>query len=943
MVPAGARLPETLDMAADPPDHGPAMTDEIIGRDAELAVVQSFLDRPVERLRVLVLEGEAGIGKSTIWQASVAAARERSLRVLASRPAEAEKTLPYVVLGDLFADAETDELEKLEAPRRRAFESALLRAESDLPVDPRALGVAIHTLLPALSRGGPLVLAIDDDQWMDASSAATLGFALRRALDQPILLLLSRRSDRGPLLAIEETFDAAEVRRLRVGALSVGAIQLLLRSRLNISFPRPTLLRLHEASGGNPFYALELARVRTMDATRDLTAPLAVPPNLERLVAARLDALDPTTRQALLLIAAHGRMPVGLLRALGVPNEVFEPAWAANVIETASGVVSFTHPLLASAIYQGAATGERRTAHRQLAMALEDPVERGRHLALASDEPSDALAAVLEAAVLVARDRGMPLAAAELAEHALRLTPPERDGDLHRRGIAATRAHLDAGAGIRARAIAADVLARAAPGVQRVEALILGSEVEDVGPAVMLLEQALTEAVDTPDLEARIHARLGGAGRATRGRDWAERHTREALRLAEQLNDASLRAELLMTIAGDRFERGDRQGIELAERAHALVTSLARPHRVGWADSSMGWVLTFSTEYGRSRKWLVNQLDYWRERDEQIRSDLLWLLALTEFWSGRWTLASEYADQVQEISLQYEEVSTDHLSPALIALHRGQIAVARGHSERALMLARGHLLPQHRAVLGVCDLWSGDSAAAVAHLIEADHTADLRGWNEPNIRWWRADFAEALLQLGRVDEAAQLIADWEAAATRIGRGRTLVHVVRCRGLLAAAHGDLATAVRLFEQAADRYEAIGDPFSRGRALLALGVVRLRARQKRDARFAIQAAVATFDALGAQGWAATARAELARVGGRERIEGLSPSEHRVAELVAEGRTNREIATTLFLGERTVASHLTHIYAKLGVRSRTELARHMPPTAQESGGAASKVPTS
>ena len=127
-----------------------------------------------------MLEGDAGIGKSTIWQAGVAAARERSLRVLVSRPAETERTLPYVVLGDLFADVEPEALEELETPRRRAFESALLRAEADHPVDPRALGVAILTLLSTSRERRPLVLAIDDDQWMDASSAATLAFALRQ-------------------------------------------------------------------------------------------------------------------------------------------------------------------------------------------------------------------------------------------------------------------------------------------------------------------------------------------------------------------------------------------------------------------------------------------------------------------------------------------------------------------------------------------------------------------------------------------------------------------------------------------------------------------------------------------------------------------------------------------------------------------------------------------
>ncbi|MGZ8515178.1 MAG: AAA family ATPase, partial [Candidatus Limnocylindrales bacterium] len=294
------------------------MADEIIGREAELSVVQAFLDRPAEGLRALMLSGASGIGKSTLWLAGVAAARERSFHVLTSRPAEAERTLAHVVLGDLFADIEPEVLAALPAPRRRAFESALLREESDVPLDPRALGVAILTLLPVLGNGQPLMLAIDDDQWMDPSSSATLLFALRRLQDQPISLLLSRRVAGTPATGLEDAIDPSAVERLAVGPLSLGGIQLLLRSRLDITFPRPTLARLHELSGGNAFYALELARVQSVDPVRDATLPLAVPPSLELLVGARLSALEAPTRRALLLIAAHGRFPVGLLRAVEV-------------------------------------------------------------------------------------------------------------------------------------------------------------------------------------------------------------------------------------------------------------------------------------------------------------------------------------------------------------------------------------------------------------------------------------------------------------------------------------------------------------------------------------------------------------------------------------------------------------------------------------------------
>jgi DNA-binding CsgD family transcriptional regulator len=177
-----------------------------------------------------------------------------------------------------------------------------------------------------------------------------------------------------------------------------------------------------------------------------------------------------------------------------------------------------------------------------------------------------------------------------------------------------------------------------------------------------------------------------------------------------------------------------------------------------------------------------------------------------------------------------------------------------------------------------------------------------------------------------VDEAIARLDAWEAAARRLDRAWALAHTTRCRGLVAAATGDVAAAMELLADAVEQHEAVGDTFGRARALLALGVTRRRAREKRQAREAIEQALAGFEELGADGWADRTRGELGAIGGRTRSDGLTPAERRVADLVAEGRTNAEVAATLFLAERTVASHLTHVYAKLGVRSRTELARKL-----------------
>jgi len=276
----------------------------------------------------------------------------------------------------------------------------------------------------------------------------------------------------------------------------------------------------------------------------------------------------------------------------------------------------------------------------------------------------------------------------------------------------------------------------------------------------------------------------------------------------------------------------------------------------------------------------------------------------------------------------------------MLALHRGDLARARG----LVALGRSfgsadQLLESHDGVVGGCDLWSGNPSAAVASFARAEAAADLRGFGEPSMREWRPEYIEALLQLDRVDAAEAILDDWEAAARRLDRRRVLAAVLRGRGLIAAARGDPVMAIGLLEQAVERCAEAGDPYGRARAELALGINHRRNRQKRAAREALAAALETFEGLGAAYWIDAAKTELARIGGRSSFRGLSPSEQGVAALVAEGRTNREIASTLFLSERTVASHLTNAYAKLGLRSRTELARHL---ATANDGASAAPPT-
>jgi AAA ATPase domain len=289
----------------------------------------------------------------------VDAARERGLRVLSARPAESERELANAGLGDLLEGVLDDVRPALTAPQRRALDVALLVEDAaDRPVDQRALGVAVRSTLQLLAEDG-LVVAIDDLQWLDAASAGALGFALRRLPETNLLLVWSRRlGERRHPSPVEDAFEPDRIDRVPVGPLSVGAIQRIIQGRLEHTVARPTLLRLHEASGGNPFYALELALVLGTDrAVRDPTEPLPVSDRLEGLVSARMQGFAGAARDALVLASAHARLTPAQLTDLGIEPSALDPALAANVIELGRGTVRFTHPLLASVLYQGPLAG----------------------------------------------------------------------------------------------------------------------------------------------------------------------------------------------------------------------------------------------------------------------------------------------------------------------------------------------------------------------------------------------------------------------------------------------------------------------------------------------------------------------------------------------------------------------------------------------------------
>ncbi len=899
---------------------------EVVGRDAELGSVDGFLDRAADGPTALVLEGEPGIGKSTLWLAAVAAARRRDLIVLSSRPAESERGLAYVGLGDLFDRVLDGVVEELSPPRRRALEVALLRDEAaDEAADHRAVAVAVRDVLGLLSERKAVVVAIDDVHWLDASSASALAFALRR-LDGDVRLLFARR------LEVSELEQAVDVERLRIGPLGVGALHRILQDRFGRLFPRQTLLRVQEQSGGNPFFALELARVLGEDV--DPLEPLPVPATLEELVRTRLDGLPVATRDALAFVAAMGAPSESFLDHIGAAAGVLGPAVAAQVVERDRGAIRFTHPLLSSVLYNDLGP-ERRVVHERIAGLVQDPALRARHLALATDGPDPAVAAALDDAATIAGGRGASASAAELAEAALRLTPADEVDERRRRALAAARAHRAAGEWTRARTIAGELLEDTGLGSLRADVLLFLADLEGLDRAVALLEEAFHEATSRPALQSAIQCRLAWSARFGKGFHRALEHARASLELADDVDDDALRVRALemMTFLGSVV--GDPETRAYAKQARVIAAATGDGQLVRRARFALVETLKTSRP-GAARVLLEREYGESRERDDLSAARALEGLAWVELWAGRWELAAEHAERAYDLMTQYGlEVPWAHLPITVVAAHRGRLALAREHSERALQLGEkqfGRRTPVHLGTLGFVALQSGDLHTAVRWFAEAEAVTTRLGWRNAGRRWWVCDQVEALLALDRVDDAVRILDAWENERQE-GDDRALAHMTRCRGLAAAARGDVTDAAAILEDAVAQHEQATDSFGRARALLALGVVRRRQRRKRAAREAIEAALAGFEQLGAATWIERARAELGRIGGRAREDGLTAAERRVAALVAEGRTNREVAAALFLGERTVETHLSHAYAKLGVRSRAELARAFRPDEQSS----------
>lgn len=912
----------------------------IVGREAELAVVRRFLDEVASGTRALFLAGEAGIGKSTIWQAALAEAGDRGYRVVSSRPTEAEARLPFAGLNDLFGDLLDDARPELPEPQQKALDVALLRAtHAGPPPEPLAISLAVLGLLRVAVRSGPLVVAIDDVPWFDESSAGILEFALRRLDTEPIGLIAAQRTtgQGAALPAVAALLQDRQVVWLDVAPLALGDIDRLLAATLDLGLTPSTLGRLHRMSGGNPFYAVEIARALQRRGLTSVHGDLPLPDTLIGLVRDRLDALSAAAAAVTIHAATLSQPTRPILEAALGPDVTasgLAEAEGANVLTVDGDQLRFTHPLLAAEAYAGQAETSRRDVHRRLAGMVSEPEEHARHLALAADGPDADVAAALEHAAEHAHDRGAPDAAADLAERAASLTPSEDAEADQRRTAAAARYRLLAGDIGRSRQLLEDALARVPDGSPRAEILMRLGEVrqqmDDWVAAELLFEEALRHARKNVRQQILIKLGLAGVGFITL-RNWssAARHAADAMRLAEELGDQELLARTIGPFTTWEFIAGHGLRRDLMQRAAELEPWTGRLRTMDQPDFDFGLLLADEGDRPGFRERFERLLMRAEQRgDYSSLSFLLTNLAEADFLDGKAGLARDRLDRAERLARTTgQKTALAHvLSMRTSLLARlGDASDAWRIGEEALEIITATGWREGEAYvlsdLGLLEL-SRRNAARAHELFDLARTAS--GPRAQFMRIIPVD-VEALVGLGRLEEARALLDEFEHRARSFQRVPAIADSLRARGLLRGAEGDLEEASRLLAEADALYERLDDTWNRARNLLIMGEVHRRARRRAKAREAFTAAAERFEQLGARIWAERARAELSRNAARRvHGQGLTPTQLHVAELVSSGRTNREVADDLFMSVHTVEAHLSSIYRSLGIRSRSELGR-------------------
>jgi DNA-binding CsgD family transcriptional regulator len=902
--------------------------ESVVGREAEMAAVRAFVDTPPSAPAALMLAGEPGMGKSTLIRAALILAAAAELRPLVARPARGEAELPYVGLADLFAELGRDDLEGLALPQRNAIEAALARAELK-SVGAHALSRGVLELFKRTAADGNALLCVDDVQWLDRPTASVLEFALRRLVATPIRVLVAIRTENGsgrPLpLGLA---DWENVRRIELGPMSPTELGVLLAQHQGEQLPRPRIESLHRLSGGNPMLALELASRRQLGEGDDA-------PTLARATEARVRALDASSRRAVSFTAAALRPSTDLLLRAGVGEDDLKSAVANGILRIDGERLSFAHPLLAAAAYDLLLPSERREIHSALAAASTNAVEQGHHVSRSVLERDESAALILDQAAEEAALLGDHAGAAAFLVRAADLSP-KSDGDTAERRLGAAAQLELAGDTDAAAAVARELVDELPPGVIRAKArrfLVACAGGLSYGDSDAELALALEDAGHDELTRAEIHLSMAEIANAMCRLDDAAAHARQAIALAERAGRPTLAAYGLSELGAAEclLGRGVSDAARLAfERWDGMFALDVYSPRM-----ALGCAYLYSTNFDRAAELLTEELDtaaaYGLEPVEVMARGLL---AEAELRAGRFAEALRDARDAHDHALQaaHEQIVWGSsyalaMANALLGRHDEARALASAALDFADAAEDFWFKTYHRSVLAFVALAEDDPQSAAEVGEPAWALLVERGLGELSISSVTPLLGEALVAVGRSEEAAA-VANHLRSVRAGDRPWSRAMAGRISALVASAAADHAAARSRIEAALQAHRELPEPFEHARTLHIAGRIERSARNWGAARARFVDALERFDGLGAARWSEKVAADLARLPGRRAADRrqLTVREREVAELVASGLANKEVAGRLFVSRRTVEATLSKVYAKLGVRSRTELASTM-----------------
>lgn len=895
---------------------------DVVGRTRELDVVGRLLDADPDVRRVVV-SGPAGIGKTTLVTHCVASARSDGQSVAHLRPTEGEHELPGSALADLIVGVSPEALERITPLQRSALEAT--SSGQAVAGGPHLLARATLEVLRRAGEHDRLLVVIDDAQWLDRPSATVLSFVLRR-LGELRALVAVRTTSEADALPLGAGDWAPRPAIIAVGPLGATDLGEVIRQALGTAPARPDLEALELACGGNPLLAVELERSRRGGASASL------PPSISTAFTGRIESLAEGPRAAVSMAAVALQPTIELLLAAGITLESLAEARSAGMLRVQDDTIGFTHPLLATTAYDTLDHATRRALHRQLASLAVDPIERGHHVARGgATDVSDAV--LLDEAARSASARADHGGAAAFHLAAARSGAPE---DAATRELAAAEALTVAGDVAQALVLGRHLVARlpSGPGRARARCIVVQAAVGgelSYEQSLRELELALADCPDHPAQAAEIYLHLAEIASGSLRLADAERSLRAATELAasEALDhvEVASRAELGFTecMLG-------RPGAQHAREAFAAWDGSVLSPTAYTPRMILGCVSLHELELARAEELFRDEIAMAQEHGlEAIEVMARAHLAETLVRAGHWAEALRCAEEATAHARQAanEQIAVGaSFARALVGALLGHLDSARTIATESLRRAEetgdAWFTISHRSVLGLIALTTGDARAAVEVLSPAWRTMLECGFGNLSIFPVANVLGEACAEAGDLAGALEVVRTLRSCP--VGDEPWCAGVAaRTEALVASGEARHEESIALAQAAVEAHAGLPEPFERARTRHVQGVVERRARRWGAAREALTDALEQLDELGAARWAERVATDLVRLPGRRRRDqpGLTETERQIADLVAQGLSNKEVASRLFVAVRTVEANLTKVYAKLGVRSRTELA--------------------